>query len=188
MRQTLYGLSTSPASVADILDRDMGLDGERILIRHDVQDLLAALDGAPDRNTFSPATRPVYGARISIRLSTARAFIAFMNFVNKFLAANHKIQMLTQIARLAIRSEVDHEQSIKDQALMNVQRGDRVRLAPNLADGLMKDHAKGGRKVDWLARRGVVIRVCAPADSVTVKWDDRVTLDLWPARALKKAL
>jgi hypothetical protein len=76
----------------------------------------------------------------------------------------------------------------KTKALMNVQRGDRVRLAPNLVEGLMKEHAKGGRKVNWLARRGVVIRVFAPTGSATVKWDDRVTLDLWPARALKKAL
>jgi len=67
---------------------------------------------------------------------------------------------------------------------MNVQRGDRVRLAPNLAERLM--HGQG-RKANWLARRGVVIRVSKPADNVVVKWDDRSTIDSWPTRALKKA-
>jgi hypothetical protein len=69
---------------------------------------------------------------------------------------------------------------------MNLQRGDRVRLAPNIAESLMKEHA-GGRKVNWLGRRGVVIRVSAPADNAMVKWDDRVSIDAWPTRALKKA-
>jgi hypothetical protein len=70
---------------------------------------------------------------------------------------------------------------------MNLQRGDRVRLAPNIAESMMKEHAKGGRKVNWLARRGVVIRVSGPADNVIVKWDDRVSTDSWPTRALKNA-
>ena len=35
--------------VADVLDGDLRLDGERILIRHDVEDLLAALNDAADR-------------------------------------------------------------------------------------------------------------------------------------------
>jgi hypothetical protein len=68
---------------------------------------------------------------------------------------------------------------------MNVQRGDRVRLAPNIARSLMKEHARRGRKVNWLVRRGVVIRVSAPADNVIVKWDDRASIDSWPTRALK---
>ena len=63
---------------------------------------------------------------------------------------------------------------------MNVQRGDRVRLAPNLAIRLMRGQ---GRKPNWLVRRGVVIRVSAPADNVTVKWDDRASIDSWPTRA-----
>jgi len=49
---------------------------------------------------------------------------------------------------------------------MDVQRGDRVRLAPKIARSLMKEHARRGRKVNWLVRRGVVIRVSAPADNV----------------------
>ena len=64
---------------------------------------------------------------------------------------------------------------------MNVQRGDRVRLAPNLAKRLMRGQ---GRKANWLARRGVVIRVSKPAGNVVVKWDDRVSMDTWPTRAL----
>jgi hypothetical protein len=41
-------------------------------------------------------------------------------------------------------------------------------------------------KVDWTARRGIVIRVSAPTDTVIVKWDDRATADFWPMRALEK--
>jgi hypothetical protein len=71
---------------------------------------------------------------------------------------------------------------------MKVQRGDRVRLDTNLAERLMKDQdANGGPKANWLVRRGVVIRVSKPANNVVVKWDDRVTMDTWPTRALKKA-
>jgi hypothetical protein len=71
---------------------------------------------------------------------------------------------------------------------MNVYRGDRIRLVPNIAGNLMKKHAKDKRlKVNWLTRRGVIIRVSAPTDIATVKWDDRTTLDFWPMRALEKA-
>src|SRR5437867_1026503 len=37
------------ANVADVLDRDLRLDGERILIGHDIKYLLAALNDAADR-------------------------------------------------------------------------------------------------------------------------------------------
>ena len=65
--------------------------------------------------------------------------------------------------------------------------GDRVRLNLNIAEDLMRSMRGKRHKVDWLARRGVVIRVSAPADRVAVKWDDRNTMDFWPTRALKKA-
>jgi hypothetical protein len=63
--------------------------------------------------------------------------------------------------------------------------GDRVRLNRNIAEDLMRNDKR--HRVDWLKRRGVVIRASAPADSVTVKWDDRNTIDFWPTRALKRA-
>jgi hypothetical protein len=63
--------------------------------------------------------------------------------------------------------------------------GDRVRLNRNIAEDLMRKDKR--HRVDWLKRRGVVIRVSAPADTVTVKWDDRNTIDFWPTRALKRA-
>jgi hypothetical protein len=66
--------------------------------------------------------------------------------------------------------------------------GDRVRLNLNVAEGLMRSMRSKRHSVDWLARRGVIIRVSAPADSVAVKWDDRNTIDFWPTRALKKSL
>jgi hypothetical protein len=62
--------------------------------------------------------------------------------------------------------------------------GDRIRLNRNVAEDLMRSKR---HRVDWLARRGVIIRVSTPADSVAVKWDDRNTMDFWPTRALKKA-
>ena len=37
------------ANIADVLDRDLGLDGEGILIRHDIKYLFAALNDATDR-------------------------------------------------------------------------------------------------------------------------------------------
>jgi hypothetical protein len=64
--------------------------------------------------------------------------------------------------------------------------GDRVRLNRNIAEDLMRKDKR--QRVDWLKRRGVVIRVSAPSDSATIKWDDRITTDFWPTRALKKAL
>jgi hypothetical protein len=64
--------------------------------------------------------------------------------------------------------------------------GDRVRLNRNVAESLMRSMRSNRHSVDWLARRGIIIRVSEPADRVTVKWDDRNTIDFWPTRALKK--
>lgn len=72
-------------------------------------------------------------------------------------------------------------------ATTSLHPGDRVRLAPNLAAHLMKKGHKC-RKVNWLTRCGLVIRVSGPTDSVIVKWDDRTSTDYWPIRALKKLL
>jgi hypothetical protein len=68
-----------------------------------------------------------------------------------------------------------------------VRRGDRVKLAPNIAESLMKGYPHDKRSVNWLTRRGLVVRVSAPTDTVTIKWDDRATIDFWPARALEMA-
>jgi hypothetical protein len=69
---------------------------------------------------------------------------------------------------------------------MEVRRGDRVRLVANVAESLMERRARNKYKINWLKRRGVVIRVSAPTNSATVKWDDRATIDLWPMRALER--
>jgi hypothetical protein len=69
---------------------------------------------------------------------------------------------------------------------MKVRRGDRVRLVANLAEQMMKPRDDKRLKVNWFARRGVVIRVSAPTDTAIVKWDDRTTLDFWPMRALER--
>ena len=68
---------------------------------------------------------------------------------------------------------------------MKMQPGDRVRLSPNTAMQMMGKNPKDGRfTVNWLARRGRIIRVSASTSNVTVKWDDRATIDHWPMRAL----
>jgi hypothetical protein len=69
---------------------------------------------------------------------------------------------------------------------MKVRRGDRVRLVASLAERMMKSPKDKRFKVDWVARRGIVVRVSAPTDTATIKWDDRVTIDAWPMRALEK--
>ena len=70
---------------------------------------------------------------------------------------------------------------------MKMQPGDRVRLTPNTAMQMMGKNPKDRRfTVNWLARCGIVIRVSAPTNSATVKWDDRTTTDDWPTWALKK--
>jgi hypothetical protein len=69
---------------------------------------------------------------------------------------------------------------------MKVRRGDRVRLVADIAQLMMKSR-KGRRfKVNWLTRRGVVIRVSSQTDAALIKWDDRATKDPWPMRALEK--
>lgn len=68
---------------------------------------------------------------------------------------------------------------------MKVRRGDRVRLVADIAKRMMDKKDK--RRVNWLTRRGVVIRVSMVSNSATIKWDDRATVDFWPVRALEKA-
>jgi hypothetical protein len=69
---------------------------------------------------------------------------------------------------------------------MKVQRGDRVRLVASLAERMMKSPKDKRFKVNWLARRGIVVRVSAPTETATIKWDDRESIDAWPMRALEK--
>ncbi len=68
---------------------------------------------------------------------------------------------------------------------MKVRRGDRVKLVAGLAEQMMKA-PKDKRRINWLVRRGVVVRVSSPTDTATIKWDDRTSTDAWPMRALEK--
>jgi hypothetical protein len=69
---------------------------------------------------------------------------------------------------------------------MKVRRADRVRLVANIADHPIENRANDKRsRVYWLTRRWIVIRVSAPPNSATVKWDDRATINHWPMRALE---
>jgi hypothetical protein len=70
---------------------------------------------------------------------------------------------------------------------MTFTREDRVRLHPQLAERLMKRELwKCRKRIDWLARRGTVMRVPRFSDNIGVQWDDRASCDHWPARALEK--
>ena len=70
--------------------------------------------------------------------------------------------------------------------LMKVRRGDRVRLTASLAEQMMKSGKDRRFKINWLARRGIVVRVSVPTDTATFKWDDRASIDARPTRALEK--
>jgi hypothetical protein len=68
-----------------------------------------------------------------------------------------------------------------------LKREDRVKLLPQLAERLMeRDVFKKCKRIDWLERRGTIMRVPRYSDNIAVRWDDRNTLDNWPARALEK--
>ena len=61
--------------------------------------------------------------------------------------------------------------------------GDRVKMTEALAKTFK---ANSKCRTDWLTRRGRVVHVSKPTNTIVVKWDDRRTLDHWPTRALEK--
>jgi hypothetical protein len=76
-------------------------------------------------------------------------------------------------------------------AAPKVKPDDRVRLQRDLAERLMKrDCASKGyrsrRKIDWPRREGIVMSVSPVTDSVYIRWEGRVTPDVWPFRAVEK--
>jgi hypothetical protein len=40
---------------------------------------------------------------------------------------------------------------------------------------------------DWVKRRGVVKRISGNRENIFVLWDDRTSLDQWPAAAIQEA-
>ena len=72
------------------------------------------------------------------------------------------------------------------------EKHDRVKLALDMAKGMMRERARrrrrGGvsKQVDWMTREGTVVRVSMVTDAISVVWDDRASVDQWPARALIK--
>jgi hypothetical protein len=73
---------------------------------------------------------------------------------------------------------------------LDIKPDDRVRLQRDLAERLMKHCAckryKSKRKIDWLHRHGTVLSVSPVTDSVYIRWDGRVSPDVWPFRAVEK--
>ena len=45
---------------------------------------------------------------------------------------------------------------------------------------------KSKKKIDWLHRQGTVLSVSSVTDSVYIRWDGRVSSDVWPFRAVEK--
>lgn len=56
--------------------------------------------------------------------------------------------------------------------------GDRVRLTSRCASTFTKIPK---HRIDWANRRGTVVRV---STQIWVQWDDRITVDHWPEKAL----
>ena len=73
---------------------------------------------------------------------------------------------------------------------LDINPDDRVRLQRDLAERLMKHCAckryKSKRKIDWLHRHGTVLSVSPVTDNVYIRWDGRVSPDVWPFRAVEK--
>ena len=73
---------------------------------------------------------------------------------------------------------------------LNVKPADRVKLQRDLAERLMKHCAckryKSKKKIDWLHRHGTVLSVSPVTDNVYIRWDGRVSPDVWPFRAVVK--
>jgi hypothetical protein len=73
---------------------------------------------------------------------------------------------------------------------LEIKPDDRVRLQRDLAERLMKHCAckryKSKRKIDWLHRHGTVLSISPVTDSVYIRWDGRVSPDVWPFRAVEK--
>jgi hypothetical protein len=83
--------------------------------------------------------------------------------------------------RSKLREIIDPHQA----AAIAVKRGDRVKLTDRAARGAMRQSAERGHKVNWFARRGIAVNISTAA--ATVQWDDRRSVDHWPANALEKA-
>ena len=45
---------------------------------------------------------------------------------------------------------------------------------------------KSKKKIDWLHRHGTVLSVSPVTDNVYIRWDGRVSPDVWPFRAVEK--
>ena len=70
---------------------------------------------------------------------------------------------------------------------LNVKPADRVKLQRDLAERLMKHCAcKRYKRIDWLHRHGTVLSVSPVTDKVYIRWDGRVSPDVWPFRAVEK--
>ena len=65
--------------------------------------------------------------------------------------------------------------------MSTLKKGDKVTLTEKVARGM-----KMTRGVDWITRRGVVIRRSPFTNSVAIQWEDRVSADDWPTEALAK--
>ena len=62
-------------------------------------------------------------------------------------------------------------------------QGDRVRVKPGLVAVINRNHTK---KIDWIHREGIAVRVGSYNRTTAVLWEGRKTPDPWPTHALEK--
>ena len=62
-------------------------------------------------------------------------------------------------------------------------QGDRVRVKPGLVAVINRNHTK---KIDWIHREGIAVRVGSYNRITAVLWEGRKTPDPWPTDALEK--
>jgi hypothetical protein len=71
------------------------------------------------------------------------------------------------------------------QATVAIAKGDRIKMTAATLHMLENNPYSARRSVKWKQRRGTVVRVSRPTQCVCIKWDDRVTLDFWPLKAVE---
>jgi hypothetical protein len=71
-----------------------------------------------------------------------------------------------------------------------LQKGDRVKLTSEMAMVMARGIAPRRQKLmfrpQWFTRVGTVHREHRYSGNYMVKWDDRMSLEAWPAKALVK--
>ena len=63
--------------------------------------------------------------------------------------------------------------------------GDTVKLTAKAIRGI-NSKASRGKGINWIARRGIIVRVRNTTDQVAIQWPERTSIDYWPTIAVEK--